>query len=81
MTSKQLAVFYTVFLTVMLTLVLGTSHYLDGGPMTALEHANKLCQEVHGPQTQAQWSGETLVCETVRGEIIPLRRQDIFTEK
>ena len=81
MTSKQLAVFYTVFLTIMFTFVLGASHYLDRDPMTALQHADKLCQEAHGPQTQAYWSGESLMCETARGEIIALRRQDIFTEK
>ena len=81
MTSKQLAVFYTVFLTIFFAAMLGLSHYLDDRPMYAEDYANKLCQAAYGPQTGAAWSGEGLVCETVRGEIHPIKRQHIYTEK
>lgn len=38
------------------------------------EHANKVCQHLYGPQTGAAWQNDLMVCETVRGEILPLKR-------
>jgi hypothetical protein len=80
MTTKQLAVFYTIALTVSFVVALGTSHYLDGHPMTSMQYADKLCQEAYGPQTAAAWSGEKLVCETVRGEIVSIKREHVVKD-
>lgn len=72
MTDKQLGVFYTIALTIFLTLVLGTSHYLDE-PVSAERHADRLCQELYGPQTGHKWVDSTMMCETARGEVLKMR--------
>jgi hypothetical protein len=43
-------------------------------PTNAQEYADKLCQELYGPQVGATWEKGTLMCETARGEIIDVRR-------
>jgi hypothetical protein len=53
---------------------LATLHKLFSKPMDAQEYADKLCQELYGPQTGATWEKGRLMCETVRGEIIEVRR-------
>ena len=73
MTTKQLSVFYTVLLTVFLSTILGLSHYLDK-PMSAQQYADKLCQELYGPQTGHKWVDDSLMCETVRGEVLAIKR-------
>jgi hypothetical protein len=73
MTDKQLLVFYVVFIGLMVlisALVGGAMHK----PMDAQAYADKLCQELYGPQTGATWEKGTLMCETARGEIIEVRR-------
>jgi hypothetical protein len=74
MNDRQLGFFYTIALTLGLTLVLGTSHYLDGDPMSAEDYADKLCQEIYGPQTGHKWVDGKMMCETVRGEIVAVRK-------
>ena len=72
--DKQLGIIYTVMLTVWLVTILGLSHYLDESkPMTAEQHADRLCQELYGPQTGHKWVDASLMCETVRGEVLAVR--------
>jgi hypothetical protein len=74
MNDKQLGIIYTVMLTIWLASMLGLSHYLDK-PMTAEDYADKLCQELYGPQTGHKWVDASLMCETARGEYIELRKK------
>jgi hypothetical protein len=72
MNDKQLAVLYTI----MLVLWVGTFVLLDQlskVPIETEDYADRLCQELYGPQTGAHWDGNTLLCQTVRGEILQLR--------
>jgi hypothetical protein len=73
MSDKQLAVLYTI----MLTCWVGSFallHSLLKPPTTAEQYADKLCVELYGPQTGAVWIDGRLKCETVRGEVIEVRR-------
>jgi hypothetical protein len=72
MNDKQLGVLYTIVLTILLTAVLGLSHLLDK-PMSAQDYADKLCQELYGPQTGHKWVDATLRCETARGEVFAIK--------
>jgi hypothetical protein len=74
MNDKQLGIIYTVMLTIWLASMLGLAHYLDK-PMSAEDYADKLCQELYGPQTGHKWVDASLMCETVRGEYIELRKK------
>lgn len=73
MTDKQLLVFYAVFLGVIFLLAT-LAHSVLRKPMNAQEYADKLCQELYGPQTGATWEKGALMCETARGEIIEVRK-------
>ena len=73
MTDKQLLVFYAVFLGVIFLLA-SLAHGTFRKPMDAQAYADKLCQELYGPQTGATWEKGTLMCETARGEVIEVRR-------
>ena len=73
MSDKQLGVLYTIMLTLLLTIILGMSHLLDK-PMSAEDYADKLCQELYGPQTGHKWVDAALQCQTVRGEIVEVRK-------
>lgn len=72
MSDKQLGIIYTVMLTIWLASMLGLAHYLDK-PMSAEDYADKLCQELYGPQTGHKWVDASLMCETRRGEVLALR--------
>ena len=74
MHTSQLGFFYTLCLAFFLALALGASHLLDDKPMSAEDYANKLCQELYGPQVGAVWIDASLRCESVRGEIIEVRK-------
>jgi hypothetical protein len=75
MNDRQLGVLYTVMLAIWLASVLGLSHYLDADePVSADEYADKLCQELYGPQTGHKWVDASLMCETVRGEVLAVKR-------
>lgn len=74
MKDKQLNIVYTVMLTIWLASVLGLSHYLDK-PMSAEQYADRLCQELYGPQTGHKWVDASLMCETARGEYIELKKK------
>ena len=74
MNDKQLGVLYTIMLTIWLVAVLGLSHLLDE-PMTADDYADRLCQELYGPQTGHKWVDASLMCETVRGEVVAVRNK------
>ncbi len=70
--DKQLAVLYTV----MLVLWVGTFVLLDQlskVPIETEDYADRLCQELYGPQTGAHWKDNTLMCQTARGDMLPLR--------
>jgi hypothetical protein len=73
MTDKQLGIIYTVMITIWLASMLGLAHYLDK-PMSAEDYANKLCQEIYGPQTTAHWAGDRMMCITQKGEILPVKK-------
>jgi hypothetical protein len=75
MDDKQLGVLYTIMLTIWMVAVLGLSHLLDNPKtMTAEDYADKLCQELYGPQTGHKWVDASLRCETVRGELLAVRK-------
>jgi hypothetical protein len=70
--DKQLAVLYTV----MLVLWVGTFVLLDQlskVPIETEDYADRLCQELYGPQTGAYWKDSNLMCQTARGDMLPLR--------
>jgi hypothetical protein len=73
MTDKQLGIFYVVFLGMVISMAV-LAHGILHKPMGAQEYADKLCQELYGPQVGATWEKGTLMCESVRGEIIEVRK-------
>ena len=73
MTDKQLFIFYCVFVGVIVSLA-ALVDSLIRKPMDAQAYADKLCQELYGPQTGATWEKGTLMCETARGEVIEVRK-------
>ena len=73
MTDKQLLIFYIVFVGTVVSMAALVSNVLHK-PMGAQEYADKLCQELYGPQTGATWEKGTLMCETAKGEVIEVRR-------
>jgi hypothetical protein len=75
MDDKQLGVLYTIMLTIWMVAVLGLSHLLDNPKtMTFEEHADQVCQELYGPQTGHKWVDAAIMCETVRGELLAVRK-------
>jgi hypothetical protein len=73
MGDKQLLVLYAI----MLALWAGTFallHHLGKPPTSTEQYADKICQDLYGPQTGHKWIDGKLKCETVRGEILQLRR-------
>jgi hypothetical protein len=73
MSYKQLLVFCIVFVGVIASLAT-LAESLIRKPMDTQAYADKLCQELYGPQVGATWEKGTLMCETVRGEIIEVRK-------
>jgi hypothetical protein len=73
MSNKQALIVFVVW-TFCLWATLATLHNLFSKPMDAQAYADKLCQELYGPQTGATWEKGTLMCESARGEIIEVRR-------
>ena len=73
MTDKQLFILYCVFV---VTFVSGAAliNRTLSKPMDAQAYADKLCQELYGPQTGAVWLEGRLMCETARGEVIEMRK-------
>ena len=72
--DKQLSVLLTIAITVWLAVILSLSYLLDEPKvLTAEQHADKLCQELYGPQTGHKWVDASLMCETVRGEVLAVR--------
>jgi hypothetical protein len=74
MSDSQLGVMYVFVGLLSLALFVSLEAALVK-PMDAQAYADKLCQELYGPQTGATWEHGTLMCETVRGEIIEVRRK------
>ena len=72
MTDKQLLVFY-IIMGVIISLA-ALAHGALRKPMDAQAYADKLCQELYGPQTGATWEKGTLMCETAKGEVIEVRK-------
>jgi hypothetical protein len=72
MNDKQLAVLYTIVL-VLWVGSFALLHQLSKAPIETEDYADRLCQELYGPQTGAYWKDNTLMCQTVRGEMLPLR--------
>jgi hypothetical protein len=73
MTDKQMGILYGVVFT--MAVIIGvTLEALLNKPTSAEGYANALCKELHGPQTGAVWVAGSLKCESVRGEIIELKK-------
>ena len=73
MSDKQMGTLYFVMGIIFLGFFVALEDMLSK-PMDAQAYADKLCQELYGPQTGATWEKGTLMCETARGEIIEVRR-------
>jgi hypothetical protein len=73
MSSKQMGALYFVMGIIFLGFFVAVDDMLKK-PTTAEQYADKLCQELYGPQTGATWEKGTLMCESARGEIIEVRR-------
>jgi hypothetical protein len=73
MTDKQLAILYTLVLVLWIG-SFAVLHHLAAPPISAQQHADQVCQESYGPQTGAHWVSDQLMCITVRGEVLPLKR-------
>jgi hypothetical protein len=73
MNDKQMGVLYFVMGIVFLGIFVALDDMLKK-PTNAQEYADKLCQELYGPQVGATWEKGTLMCESARGEIIEVRR-------
>ena len=72
MNDKQLGVLYTI----MLTCWVGSFallHHLLKPPTNMDEYADKICQDLYGPQTGHKWVDDALMCETARGEVLAIR--------
>ena len=73
MSDKQLGTLYAVFAVLFVVSAILVDQAIDK-PMDAQTYADKLCQELYGPQVGATWEKGTLMCESARGEILQLRR-------
>ena len=73
MSDRQMGFMY-VFVGLLATLVFVGLEAILVKPTTAEQYADKLCQELYGPQVGATWEKGTLMCESARGEIIEVRR-------
>jgi hypothetical protein len=62
------------FMLMLMLLIVVLFHHLNAKPMGAMDYANKLCQEIYGPQTAAHWAGDRMMCITQRGEILPVKK-------
>lgn len=72
MNTAQLGFSYALVL--FFGLILGLALHVEVDiPMDAQRHADKLCQELYGPQVGAKWVNGQIMCETVRGEIVPVK--------
>jgi hypothetical protein len=74
MSDSQLGVMYVFVGLLSLALFVSLEAALVK-PVDAQAYADKLCQELYGPQTGHKWVDDLLMCETVRGEILQLRRK------
>jgi hypothetical protein len=43
-------------------------------PVTKQQMADRICQELYGPQTGATWVEGALKCQTARGEVLEMRK-------
>jgi hypothetical protein len=72
MNDKQLGVLYTIALTCWLG-SFALLHHLLKEPISIDGYADKVCQELYGPQTGHTWANESLMCQTVRGEVLAIK--------
>jgi hypothetical protein len=75
MSTKQLATLYTI-VGLLFVGLFAAIQKLDK-PMSAEQYANKICQQQHGPQTASYWVADKLMCITQRGEVLPIKRNDL----
>ena len=73
MSDSQLAFMY-VFIGLLATLIFVGLEAILNERDVQVDHADKLCQEIYGPQAGALWDDNTLKCQTARGDILQLRR-------
>jgi hypothetical protein len=73
MTDGQMGWLYFFMLMLALLIVVLFKHY-TAKPTSAIDYANKYCQELYGPQTGAHWADDQMACITVRGEIVPAKQ-------
>jgi hypothetical protein len=74
MTDSQLGFLYALVGLMALIVFVALESVIRPEPTSAQEYADRLCQELYGPQTQATWVADRLMCETARGEILPTKR-------
>ena len=73
MHSKSMAILYFWVILMFVGLFALFEAWHRPPPITAQQLADRLCQELYGPQTGAIWT-EGMQCQTVRGEILPVRK-------
>jgi len=72
MNDKQLGVLYTIVL-VLWVGSFAVLHHLLKMPIDTEGYADRICQDLYGPQSGHRWVDNALMCETVRGELLPVR--------
>ena len=43
-------------------------------PVTKQQLADRICQEMYGPQTGATWVDGVMKCQTARGDVVEMRK-------
>lgn len=73
MTDSQMGFLYFFMALLVLLMFAFLESLQRPEPVTKQQLADRLCQEIYGPQTGATWDTGTLMCQTARGEIIEVR--------
>jgi hypothetical protein len=74
MNDSQLGYLYAIMALFVVLMFVFLESLQRPEPVTEQQLADRLCQEIYGPQTGATWVDGKLMCETVRGEVIEVRR-------
>lgn len=73
MSEAQMGWLY-FWLLLLVLLVAVFFRWLTYKPMSAEDYANKMCQELHGPQTAAYYVADRMMCISAKGEILPTKK-------
>jgi hypothetical protein len=72
MNDKQLGVLYAIVLICWVG-SFALLHHLLKVPIDTEGYADRICQDLYGPQTGHKWVDDVLMCETARGEVLAIR--------